>query len=160
MTFWISMVFVVISLLPGEDHECLRLTSLAGLRDSVGGDRAGLTVESLGERGPGGVSPKITAEQWLCGPMWWGLACSAGYSFTILWCGEAFHELGVQSADVSALPCVLPQPSVSPAPQQSPWFTELRRSAAVSQSPSWISPCFILLDHIFICIHNIGYSHI
>jgi hypothetical protein len=28
-------------------------------------------------------------------------------SFRVWWCGEASHELGVQSADVSALPSVL-----------------------------------------------------
>jgi hypothetical protein len=49
------------------------------------------------------------------GPMGWDLVCSTGYSFSVWWCGEAFHELGVQSADVSALPGVLPQSSVSPA---------------------------------------------
>jgi hypothetical protein len=54
------------------------------------------------------------------------------------------HELCVQSADVSALLCALPQPNVSPASQQSPWFTELRKSAVVSQLPSWISKCIIL----------------
>jgi hypothetical protein len=67
-----------------------------------------------------------------------GLACSAGCSFSKSWCGEAFHELGIQSADVSALPGALPQSSMSPASQQSPLFTEPMRSAAVSQSPSWI----------------------
>jgi hypothetical protein len=63
------------------------------------------------------------------------LACSTGCSFSKSWCGEAFHELWVQSANVSALPGALPQPSVSPASQQGPWFMELTRSAAVS---SWI----------------------
>jgi hypothetical protein len=55
------------------------------------------------------------AEQWLHGPMGvgGGLACSAGYSFIISWHGEAFHKLRVQSGDVSALPCALPQLSVS-----------------------------------------------
>jgi hypothetical protein len=61
--------------------------------------------------------------------------CSAGYSFSISWCGEAFLEVGVQSADVLALPGALPQSSVSPASQQSPWVTEVRRSVAVSWSP-------------------------
>jgi hypothetical protein len=63
--------------------------------------------------------------------------------YGVIWCpGEAFHELGAQSADVSALPCALPHLSVSPASQQGPWVTELRRSVAVSQSPSWISPWY------------------
>jgi hypothetical protein len=70
------------------------------------------------------------AEQQLCGSMGQGLACSAGYSFSKLWHGEGFHKLEVQSANVSSLPGVLPQPS--------PWFTELTWSTAVSQLPSWI----------------------
>jgi hypothetical protein len=41
-----------------------------------------------------------------------GLACSVGCSFSILWCGEAFHELEVQNVDVSALPGALPQLSL------------------------------------------------
>jgi hypothetical protein len=87
----------------------------------------------------GGLEIPQHAEQQLHGPMEWGLACSPGYSFSISWHGEAFHELGVQGADVSALSGALPQLSVSPAFQQSPWITEVRRSVAVSQSPSWIS---------------------
>jgi hypothetical protein len=71
-------------------------------------------------------------------PIGWGLACSTCYSFSILWPGEAFHELGVQSADVSALPGALPQLIVSPASQKSPWIMEVRRSVAVSWSPSCI----------------------
>jgi hypothetical protein len=70
-----------------------------------------------------------------------GLVCSTCYSFSILWHGEAFHELGVQSADVSALLGALPQSSMSPA-----WITEVRRSVAVSRSPSWshsLLPSFI-----------------
>jgi hypothetical protein len=47
-------------------------------------------------------------EQRLCGPMERDLACSACYSFSIWWGGEVSQELGVQSADVSALPGVLP----------------------------------------------------
>jgi hypothetical protein len=46
-------------------------------------------------------------EQWLCDPMGWGSACSTGYSFSIWWGREASQELGVQSADVSALPGAL-----------------------------------------------------
>jgi hypothetical protein len=51
----------------------------------------------------------------LRGPMGWGLACTTSCYFSILWHGETFHELEAQSADVSALPGALPQPSVSPA---------------------------------------------
>jgi hypothetical protein len=60
-------------------------------------------------------------------------AC-AGLKVTGLWSGdhEAFHKLGVQSADVSVLPDALPQPGLSPASQQTPWISELMRSAAVS----------------------------
>jgi hypothetical protein len=79
-----------------------------------------------------------SAEQWLCGPMGWGLVCSTCYSFSIWWCGEASQNLGVQSADVSALLGVLPQSSVSPASYQSPWITEVRRSVAVFWSPSCV----------------------
>jgi hypothetical protein len=107
------------------------------------GDPVGLMCGSL-RTGPGEAEDQAQgseiprpAEQWLRGPMGWGLTGSTGYSFSILWPGEAFHELGVQSVDVSALPGALPQPRVSPASQQSPWSTELRRSAAVSLS--WIS---------------------
>jgi hypothetical protein len=77
----------------------------------------------------------------LRGPTGQGLACSTGYSFSKSWHGEAFHELVVQSADVSALLCALPQSRVSPASQQSPWIMEVRRSVDVSWSPSWISLC-------------------
>jgi hypothetical protein len=78
-------------------------------------------------------------EQWLRGPMGQGLACSAGCSFSKSWHGEGFHELEVRSADVSALPSALPQPRVSPASQQSPWFMEFVWSRAMSLLPSWIS---------------------
>jgi hypothetical protein len=71
------------------------------------------------------------------------LACSAGYYFSIWRHGEAFPKLGVQSADVSALPSPLTQPRVPPVSQQSPWFTELRRSVAVSQLPSLTSQVFV-----------------
>jgi hypothetical protein len=70
-------------------------------------------------------------EQRLCQPVGQGLACSACYYFSIWWHGEASHELGVQSADVSTLPGVLPQSSKSPASYQSPWITEVRRSVAI-----------------------------
>jgi hypothetical protein len=74
-------------------------------------------------------------EQWLHRPMRWGLACSTCYSFSI-WCGgEDFQELGVQSANVSALPGVLPHSHKPPTSCQSPWITEVRRSVAVFWSP-------------------------
>jgi hypothetical protein len=86
----------------------------------------------------------MTAKQWLCRLLGWGLAYNASCSFNKLWCGEAYHELVVQSADVSALPFALAQTILYSASQQSPWFMELTGSAAVSQSPSWISlPCFL-----------------
>jgi hypothetical protein len=68
-----------------------------------------------------------------------GLVCSAGCSFSKLWCGEIFQEVRPQRADVSALPGALPHPSVSPESHQSPCFTELTWSVALSQWPSWIS---------------------
>jgi hypothetical protein len=109
------------------------------------GDCAGLRGGSLGERGSGGAEEWAQRseiprpeEQQLRRNMGQGFACSAGCSFSKLWHGEDFHELGVQSGDVSALLGALPQPSMSPVSQQSPWFTELTWAAAVSQSPSWI----------------------
>jgi hypothetical protein len=56
----------------------------------------------------GGSEIPLHMEQWLRGPMGWGLVCSTCYSFSIWWSGEASQELGVQSADVSGLPGVLP----------------------------------------------------
>jgi hypothetical protein len=92
-----------------------------------------------------GSEPTWPVEQWLLRPIGWGLARSASYSFSISWCGESFHELGVQSADVSALPFALLQPSVSPVSQKSPWVMELRRFAAVFQSSScFCVKCFLL----------------
>jgi hypothetical protein len=115
------------------------------LRAQSGGDCAGLRSGSLGECGPGGAEERAQGseipqpvEQRQHGPMGWGLACSVCYSFSKSWCGKAFHELGVQSADVSALPYALPQSRMFPASQQSPWIMELTQSVAVSQSPSWI----------------------
>jgi hypothetical protein len=99
----------------------------------------------------GGSEFPQCVKQWLCWPMGWGLTCSACYSFSIWWGGEAFHELGVQSADVSALPGALLQSSMSPASCQSPWIMEVRRSMVVFWSPSLISPVytfFFLLDHL------------
>jgi hypothetical protein len=72
-----------------------------------------------------------------------GLGVQHQLFFSKLWRGEAFHKLGVQSADVSALSGALPQPSVFPASQQSSWIRELTRSAAMSQLPSCISPRFV-----------------
>jgi hypothetical protein len=46
---------------------------------------------------------------------WW-----PALSFSVLWSGEAFHGLLFQGANVSVLPCALPQPRVSPASQQDP----------------------------------------
>jgi hypothetical protein len=89
------------------------------------------------------MGPRIR-DPTVLGPMGQGLTCSTGCSFSKSWRGEAFHELGVQSADVSALPGALLQPSVPPASRQSPWFTELTRSLAVSQSPPWIALSFVL----------------
>jgi hypothetical protein len=107
--------------------------------------RVGPRGGSLGEHGPGraeewaqGSEIPQLAEQQLCGPMGWGLVCSTSCSFGKSWREEASHELVVQSADVSGLPCALPQPNVSPVSQESPWFMELTLSTAVSLSPSWI----------------------
>jgi hypothetical protein len=97
----------------------------------------------------------MASEQQLCGPMGQDLACSASCSAIKSWCGEPFHELQVHSAKVSALPGALPQPSVSPVSQQSPWFTELTLSLAVSQSPSWISINRILT---VLCYHLFSFS--
>jgi hypothetical protein len=46
---------------------------------------------------------------------WW-----ASCSFSRLWHGEAFHDLGVQCAILLALPGALSQLSVSPVSQQGP----------------------------------------
>jgi hypothetical protein len=114
-------------------------------------DRVGLRGGSLGKCSPDraeewaqGSEIPWPVEQRLCRPIRCGLACNMGCSFSKSCCGDAFHELGVQSADVSALPCVLPQPSVSPVSQESPCFMELMRSAAVFQSLSWIFSDFTL----------------
>jgi hypothetical protein len=62
-------------------------------------------------------------------PAGWGLGMPMGQrpgghlpscSFSKSLRGEAFHELGVQGANVLALPGSLPQPSISPASQQGP----------------------------------------
>jgi hypothetical protein len=59
-------------------------------------------------------------------------------SFSVSWCEEAFHKLGVQDAEVSGLSCAFPLSSVSPASQQGLWFPELMQSASVSQLLLWI----------------------
>jgi hypothetical protein len=68
------------------------------------------------ELGPGVAQGVGSLAEW---SLWGGdLACPLFFSRS--WCGEAFHELGVQSAEVLALPVALPQPSVSLASWQSP----------------------------------------
>jgi hypothetical protein len=66
--------------------------------------------------------------------MWgWRPACS----FSVLWCGEALHGLGVQGAKVLALPSALPLPSMVPCLSQVP-DSQSSQSATVSQLPFWI----------------------
>jgi hypothetical protein len=93
-------------------------------------------------------------EQSLRRPMGRGLACSACYSFSVWWCGEASRKLRVRSADVSALPGVLPHSSKSPASYQSPWIMEVRRSVAVFWSPSWILPCTCVLQPTLVHLYH------
>jgi hypothetical protein len=65
--------------------------------------RSGRTVEHC----PGGAEERgqrIRDPKACHGPMRWGFVCSAGCSFNKLWHRGAFHELGVQSAKVLALP--------------------------------------------------------
>jgi hypothetical protein len=75
---------------------------------------------------PGGCpeglwSGGLVAKRQLGGPTGWGLGRQQpGCSFSKLWHGEAFHERGVQSVEVSALPGALPPPSMSPASQEGP----------------------------------------
>jgi hypothetical protein len=64
----------------------------------------------LGSGGPDRWGP-MEMELWLLGPWVW--ACQACCSFSKSWCGEDFHKLWVQSAEVSALAGAFPQPSVS-----------------------------------------------
>jgi hypothetical protein len=71
------------------------------------------------ELGPGGPEGGRAwrsrgVAMWAYGAGAWWASCS----FSKLWHGEAFHELGVQSAEVLVLPGTLPQPSMSLAPQQ------------------------------------------
>jgi hypothetical protein len=120
---------------PGGDHKCLWILILNYLSE---GDCVSLRDGSLGWHSPGwqkskarGLAIPWWVEQCLCGPMGWGLVCSTGYSFSIWWHGEVFHELGFQSADVSSLLGTLPQSSMSLGSYQSTWITEVRRSVAV-----------------------------
>jgi hypothetical protein len=90
---------------------CGSLASEAlGARSS--GDDAGLKGGCLGDFGPGraeewthGSEICQPVDQWLCRSMGRGLVYSTGCSFSKSWCRETFHNLGVQSADVSALWC-------------------------------------------------------
>jgi hypothetical protein len=63
-------------------------------------------------------------------------------SLSVSWHEEGFHGLGVQGAKLSTLPSASPEPSVAPASQPAPCFTELMLSA-MSQSPFWIPLLFI-----------------
>jgi hypothetical protein len=130
---------------PGGDHECLWIPTHKGSSEGdhgVSGVGVWGSTVLTGQRSRAGVSeiPQLV-EQQLHGPMVQGLECSASYSFSMWWHREVFHELGVQSADISASPGVLPQSSMSPGSYQSPWITEVRRSVAMFRSPSWIPPC-------------------
>jgi hypothetical protein len=83
----------------GADSEYLWIASLAGLKGFVQQRLCGSVGWSLADCGSGGAEEiPWPAELRLHGPMGWGLTCSAGYAFSISWCGEAFHKLGVQSA--------------------------------------------------------------
>jgi hypothetical protein len=59
---------------------------------------------------------------------WWEPSCFLG----VMWCGEAFHRLAVQSVEVLILLGALFLPSVASASQQCFWFTEVTLSASVS----------------------------
>jgi hypothetical protein len=94
----------------------------------------------LGPDGPKGQEAwwSAVAAPWA----YWVEACWASCSFSESSCGKAFHELGVQSVEFSALPGALPQPNMSPVSQQYSWFMQLTQSVAMSQSPSWILSIF------------------
>jgi hypothetical protein len=102
----------------------------------------------------GGAEIPCCMEQWLHGPMGQGLVCRACYSFSIWWSGKTSHELRIRSADVSALPGVLPQSSKSPASYQSPCIRGQKVCGcvlvAILESPILLfqkdceaSPCYI-----------------
>jgi hypothetical protein len=86
---------------PGRDRECLWIPSLKG---SSEGEHGGLRGGSLGSTALAQQRSRAGGSE-----ISRGLACIPGYSFSIWWLGEDFHELGVQGADVSALPGALPQ---------------------------------------------------
>jgi hypothetical protein len=75
----------------------------------------------------GGVEAR-QAGRWVVVACGWWPTCS----FSVSWHGEHFHGLGVQCAEVSALPGALPQPRMSPASRQGRWFPELMQSVSVS----------------------------
>jgi hypothetical protein len=100
-------------------------------------------------------SPKHVWSQWLVAVVaamavsrWWRPTCSLSVS----WRGETFHGLGIQGAKVSTLPGASPLPSMTPASQQGPWFTELMLSASVSQSPFLSSPLLLMTWSTKFCI--------
>jgi hypothetical protein len=76
---------------------------------------ATMELELGGAEGWGSQQSRAVAPQAYWVGTWW-----AGCSFSRSWHGAGFHELGVQSAEVSALPGALPQPSVPPVSEQSP----------------------------------------
>jgi hypothetical protein len=109
-------------------------------------------LEGLWGKGPAGQQPGRSATWCPAGQRHcllvgrWQPTCS----FSVLWHGEAFHSIVIQGTKVSALPCVLPYPSMSPASQQGPWFPELMQSASVSQSPyGSLFNLFLLLSLLF-----------
>jgi hypothetical protein len=53
-------------------------------------------------------------------PNMFGAGGQFACSFSVSWCGEDFHGLGVQGVEGSALPGTLPQPTMSSASQQVP----------------------------------------
>jgi hypothetical protein len=75
------------------------LPAWQALRALSGSDHARLRGRSLGEHSPGGAKEQgwRIRDPMSCGavaprgPMEWGLVCSAGYSFRVLWHGEDFH---------------------------------------------------------------------
>jgi hypothetical protein len=92
----------------GRDRKCLWIPGLRAHPTEilwVWGVGVWVSTALVGQRSrAGGSEIPWCMEQRLCGPMGQGWSCSACYSFSI-WCsGEASQELGVQSADLSALP--------------------------------------------------------
>jgi hypothetical protein len=97
----------------------LRACPMESLRFWGVGVWGSTTLAGQRSRAGGSEIPRCM-EQRLHRPMEWGLVCSACYSFSIWWGGEASQEQRVQSADVSAVPDILPQSSKSPASYQVP----------------------------------------